>query len=172
MMVLVPFLILALLVASLLFKKKAKQTPTAKQAFHAYQEKYRLDGTGRHNRLAFRLLHDSVAFLDDNTCTSALMSPEEVKDLSPDTEVFTVVAAPSSLFGFNSHMNKRAKRAVTLVFRAEPFRAVGIWGRGFHTSWRIDEENIHILDAHFMSANQIENFKEQAVEGYEFNSAY
>ena len=146
---------------------------TAREAYEDYNDKYsNPDGSRRYNRAAFRLIHDTPVFLSNNTCTSAYISADELADLSNDTEVFAMVVVASSLYGYSSHENKQAKNTITLAFRAEAIREIGIWERGFGNSWRVDGENFHVLDAGYMRIDQIENFKEQTVEGYEFNSTY
>jgi hypothetical protein len=149
-------------------------TPTtAREAYEDYNDKYsNPDGSRRYNRAAFRLINNTPVFLSNNTCTSAYISADELAELSDDTEVFAMVVVASSLYGYFSHENKQAKNAITLAFRAEAIENIGIWGRGFGSSWRIDGENFHVLDARYMRVDQIENFKEQTVEGYEFNSAF
>ena len=146
---------------------------TAREAYEDYNDKYsNPDGSRRYNRAAFRLIHETPVFLNNNTCAAAYISADELAELSDDTEVFVMVVVASSLYGYLSHENKQAKKAITLAFRAEAIENIGIWGRGFGSSWRIDGENFHVLDACYMRVDQINNFKEQAVEGYEFNSAY
>jgi hypothetical protein len=175
-------LLLTFIVTHLLFKKRAA-TPlsivipsshkTAREACQDYNDKYlNPDGSLRYNRTAFRLVNDSPVFLNDNPFTSALLSAEELAEMSDDTEVFTMVVVTSSLYGYASHVNKQAKRAITLIFRSEPFRVTGINGRGFRRSWRIDNENYHVIDAHFMKVKNIEDFKYQAMDGYEFDEAF
>jgi len=146
---------------------------TAREAYEDYNYKYsNPDGSRRYNRAAFRLVNDAPVFLSNNTCVSAYISADDLEKLSNDTEVFAMVVVASSLYGYLSHENKQAKNTITLAFRAEAIREIGIWGRGFGSSWRVDGENFHVLDAGYMRIDQIENFKEHTVEDYEFNSTY
>jgi hypothetical protein len=149
------------------------ESKTAREAYQDYHDKYaNPDGSRRYNRASFRLVNDEVVFLNNNTYTSAHVNQEELETLAPDTEVFVMVVATSSHYGYSSYINKQAKKPITLVFRAEPFQTTGIWGRGFNSSWRIDGENYHVLDAHFIKLKNLSTFEEQATEGYDFNEKY
>lgn len=175
MIVLLPFLILALLVAAAYLRTKPRVPTTAKEAFQAYQSLYDTavyDKSKRYNRAAFRLVHGVPMFLDDNPFTSAYIQPAERETLKDNDEVFCMVVAVSNLFGYTSHTYKQAQRATLLVFRAAPFREVGRIGTGFTTSWRVDDVNYHVLDDHFMEYRQVKSFESQAKEGYTFNKKY
>ena len=181
MLVLVPFLIVILFITFIMkaIFHQAEDLPTsekpltAKGAFHAYNDKYKgyIQPT-RYNRVAFRLVNNEPVFLEDTPCTSAYMSCEEVASLSPDTEVFTMVVAISSLLHYTSYSEKKAKKVITLVFRADPFHDLGRFGKGLRSSWCINEENFHVIDDHFMKADQINNFKEHAMNGYKFDESF
>lgn len=174
MIVLLPFLILALLVAAAYLRTKPLKLITAKEAFQAYQSFYGgavCDKSKRYNRTAFRLVHGAPVFLDDNPFTSAYIQPAERETLKDD-EVFCMVVAMSNLIRYTTHTHKRAQRATLLVFRAAPFREVGRIGTGFTTSWRVDDVNYHVLDDHFMEYRQVKSFESQAKEGYTFNKKY
>jgi len=184
MLIFVPFII-AMIIMVLIVEYRISQKETekerplelnhvsAKEAFHAYNDAYKgYIRPTRYNRVAFQLVDDTPVFLEDNPCTSAYMSPEELATVSPDTEVFTMVVATSNLFGYTSYSNKKAKKAYTLVFRSAPFHEIGRFGKGLCSSWRINEENFHVLDDHFMNVDQIENFKAQVMADYEFDEKY
>jgi len=174
MIVLVPFLILALLVAAAYLRKRPLKFITAKEAFQAYESWYGgaiYIQSQQYNRTTFRLVHGAPMFLDDNPFTSAYIQPAEYETLKDD-EVFCMVVATSNLISYTSHAHKRAQRAILLVFRAAPFREAGRIGTGFTTSWRVDDVNYHVLGGDFMKYSQVKSFESQAKKGYEFNKKY
>jgi hypothetical protein len=178
MIVLIPILIAAIVAAALYFRKRQDSKPqdskpepstTAKQAYRAYYAKYDLIINPKHyNRVAFRLVNDTPMFLDDSPYTSAYFHPAERETLTDDDEVYCMVVVQSSLFGYVSQSNKKAKKAIVLLFRAAPFRELGRFGTGLRLSWRVDGENYHVVDDHFMKCKEIENFLTQAIGEYEF----
>jgi hypothetical protein len=177
MIVLVPFLILALLVASVYLRKRPQvlKKMTAKDAFYAYQTKYyssTQDKSKTYNRVAFHLVDNTPMFLDDNPFTSAYIQPAERETLTAEDEVYCMVVAPSSRFGYISYRNKQAKQAVLLVFRSAPFREVGLCGTGFSNSWRLNDVNYHVINDHFMNYDQVTHFMNESIAEYKFNEKY
>jgi hypothetical protein len=183
MIVLVPILIAAIVAAALYFRKKPQDSKpqdskpqtstTAKQAYRAYYAKYDLMINPKYyNRVAFRLVNDTPVFLDDSPYTSSYLQPAERETLTDNDEVYCMVVVQSSLFGYVSHSNKKAKKAIVLLFRAAPFRELGRFGTGLTLSWRVDGENYHVVDDHFMECKEIENFLKQAIGEYEVEETY
>jgi len=151
MIVLVPILVAVIVAIVLYFRKKphdSKPEPstTAKQAYRAYYTKYDLISNPKHyNRIAFRLVDDTPMFLDDNPYTSAYFQPLEREMLTDDDEVYCMVAVQSSLLGYDSHRKKQAKKAIVLLFHAEPFRKIGRLKMEFRLSWRVDNINYRVV---------------------------
>lgn len=174
MIILIPILFFSLVIAVRCFRKKRRaihlspfEPTTPKEAYRAYYAKYDPMMNPKHyNRLAFRLVNDAPIFLDDNPYTSAYLYPAVREMLTVKDEVYCMIVVQSSKFGYVSHSKKQAKRAILLLFHAEPFRELG--GSEFKLSWRVDHLNYHVVDNRIMKCEQIEDFVKQAIGEYEF----
>ena len=170
-------LILFTVIASIVFYFRNKpqifhSLTTAKEAYRAYYAKYDLISNPKHyNRVAFRLIDDTPMFLDDSPYTSAYFYPAERETLTDDDEVYCMIVVQTGLFGYVSHDHKKAKKAIILLFHPEPFRELGRFGTGLKLSWRVDDENYHVLDDNFMKCNELEDFVNQVAGEYELDES-